>query len=56
MGQRIGDADVEKRITGTTKLYGLIGSPVGHSDSPAMQNYGFQACGVDLAGRGMVIK
>ena len=49
MGQRIGDADVEKRITGTTKLYGLIGSPVGHSDSPAMQNYGFQACGVDGA-------
>lgn len=38
-----------KRITGTTKLYGLIGSPVGHSDSPAMQNYGFQACGVDGA-------
>src|SRR5699024_4337222 len=34
---------------GTTKLYGLIGSPVGHSDSPAMQNYGFQACGVDGA-------
>lgn len=40
---------MEARITGTTKLYGLIGSPVGHSGSPAMQNYGFQACGVDGA-------
>ncbi len=40
---------MEKRITGTTKLFGLIGSPVGHSGSPAMQNYGFQACGVDGA-------
>lgn len=49
MGQRIGDTNVEKRITGTTKLYGLIGSPVGHSGSPAMQNYGFQACGIDGA-------
>ncbi|MCI5622419.1 shikimate dehydrogenase [Anaerostipes sp.] len=40
---------MEARITGTTKLYGLIGSPVGHSGSPAMQNYGFQACDVDGA-------
>jgi quinate/shikimate dehydrogenase len=40
---------MEARIKGTTKLFGLIGSPVGHSASPAMQNYGFQACGVDGA-------
>ena len=41
--------NVEARISGTTKLFGLIGSPVSHSASPAMQNYGFQACGVDGA-------
>ena len=40
---------MEARISGTTKLFGLIGSPVAHSASPAMQNYGFQACGVDGA-------
>ena len=40
---------MEARISGTTKLFGLIGSPVSHSASPAMQNYGFQACGVDGA-------
>ena len=40
---------MEARISGTTKLFGLIGSPVAHSASPAMHNYGFQACGVDGA-------
>ena len=40
---------MEARISGTTKLFRLIGSPVSHSASPAMQNYGFQACGVDGA-------
>ena len=29
---------MERRISGHTKLYGLIGSPVGHSGSPAMYN------------------
>ena len=38
---------MEARISGTTKLFGLIGSPVSHSASPAMQNYGFQVRGVD---------
>lgn len=40
---------MEERITGHTKLYGLIGSPVGHSGSPAMQNYSFKRCGIDAA-------
>lgn len=40
---------MEERITGHTKLYGLIGSPVGHSGSPAMQNYSFKKCGIDAA-------
>ena len=33
---------MEKRINGHTRLYALIGSPVGHSGSPAMQNYSFE--------------
>lgn len=40
---------MEKRINGHTKLYALIGSPVGHSDSPAMQNYSFEKLGLDCA-------
>lgn len=40
---------MEKRITGTTGLLGLIGSPVGHSGSPAMYNYSFQELGIDYA-------
>lgn len=40
---------MEKRINGHTKLYGLIGSPVGHSGSPAMYNYSFQKLGIDAA-------
>lgn len=34
-------------ITGTTKLYGLFGSPVEHSMSPAMYNYCFQKFNLD---------
>ena len=40
---------MEERITGHTKLYALIGSPVGHSGSPAMQNYSFAKLGIDAA-------
>lgn len=40
---------MEKRISGTTTMYGLIGSPVGHSGSPAMYNYSFQKLGIDSA-------
>jgi shikimate dehydrogenase len=40
---------MEKRISGTTALYCLIGTPVGHSGSPAMYNYSFQKLGIDSA-------
>ena len=40
---------MEQRITGTTRLLALIGSPVGHSGSPAMYNYSFQKLGLDYA-------
>ena len=32
---------MEKRITGRTGMFCLIGTPVGHSGSPAMYNYSF---------------
>lgn len=38
---------MEKRISGHTKLLALIGSPVGHSGSPAMYNYSFEKLGLD---------
>lgn len=40
---------MDSRISGHTKLYCLIGSPVGHSGSPAMYNYSFARTGVDAA-------
>lgn len=40
---------MEKRISGTTRLLALFGSPVGHSGSPAMYNYSFQKLGIDYA-------
>lgn len=40
---------MEHRISGTTTLLGLIGSPVGHSGSPAMHNYSFERLGIDYA-------
>ncbi len=46
---RGGSTNMEERITGHTKLYALIGSPVGHSGSPAMQNYSFAKLGIDAA-------
>lgn len=36
-------------INGHTRLLCLIGSPVGHSGSPAMYNYSFQKLGIDCA-------
>ena len=36
-------------ITGTTKLTGLLGSPVAHSISPMMHNMGFDLLGLDYA-------
>ncbi len=38
---------MEYRISGHTELYCLIGSPVGHSLSPAMYNYSFARTGID---------
>jgi shikimate dehydrogenase len=38
---------MEERITGHTGLMALIGSPVGHSGSPAMYNYSFAKLGLD---------
>lgn len=40
---------MEQRIKGTTKLLALIGSPVGHSGSPAMYNFSFRYHGLDYA-------
>ena len=40
---------MESRISGTTGLLALIGSPVGHSGSPAMYNYSFEKLGLDYA-------
>lgn len=40
---------MERRISGTTGLLALIGSPVGHSGSPAMYNYSFEKLGLDYA-------
>lgn len=40
---------MDKSISGTTGLLGLIGAPVGHSKSPAMYNCSFQKLGLDYA-------
>lgn len=40
---------MERRISGHTGLLAVIGSPVGHSASPAMYNYSFQRLGLDYA-------
>lgn len=37
----------KNRITGTTRLTGLLGSPVRHSKSPHIHNTAFQALGLD---------
>lgn len=36
-------------ISGHTRMLCLIGSPVGHSGSPAMYNYSFEKLGIDYA-------
>ncbi len=38
---------MDNRISGRTGLLALIGSPVGHSGSPAMYNYSFERLGLD---------
>ncbi|NDL68460.1 shikimate dehydrogenase [Clostridiales bacterium F-3ap] len=38
-----------ERITGHTRLTGLLGSPVGHSISPMMHNESFRQLGLDYA-------
>lgn len=40
---------MEQRIKGTTQLLCLIGTPVGHSGSPAMHNFAFREHGLDYA-------
>lgn len=40
---------MENRINGHTRLFCLIGSPVGHSGSPAMYNYSFDRLNLDNA-------
>ena len=39
--------NMDSRISGHTGLLALIGSPVGHSGSPAMYNYSFERLGLD---------
>jgi shikimate dehydrogenase len=34
-------------VRGTTRVYGILGDPVAHSRSPAMQNAAFAAAGID---------
>lgn len=40
---------MNKSISATTGLLGLIGTPIGHSKSPAMYNCSFQKLGLDYA-------
>ena len=50
MNERLGEENkMERRISGHTGLLALIGSPVGHSGSPAMYNYSFEKLGLDYA-------
>ncbi len=49
VGFRKGEDKMERRISGHTGLLALIGSPIGHSGSPAMYNYSFEKLGLDYA-------
>jgi len=40
---------MESRISGKTRLLGIIGTPVDHSMSPVMYNYSFAKAGIDYA-------
>lgn len=40
---------MEKRIKGSTGLMAVIGSPISHSGSPEMYNFGFRKLGLDYA-------
>ncbi len=40
---------MEQRISGHTQMLCLIGTPVGHSGSPAMHNFAFREQGLDYA-------
>lgn len=40
---------MRRTINGRTRLVALLGSPVGHSKSPALQNAAFEALGLDYA-------
>ncbi|MBC2296518.1 shikimate dehydrogenase [Listeria welshimeri] len=40
---------MEKRISGSTRLLSLIGTPIDHSKSPIMYNYSFEKAGLDYA-------
>jgi 3-dehydroquinate dehydratase/shikimate dehydrogenase len=43
------DAYKFRRIKKSTKLIGILGMPVGHSQSHIIHNRGFEKCGVDFA-------
>lgn len=43
------DVEMKTEIKGTTKLMALIGTPIGHSGSPAMYNYCFEKDQLDYA-------
>jgi len=45
LGAFLGSIDLE--ISGSTQVYGLIGDPVDHSLSPAIQNAAFRSAGID---------
>src|ERR1700690_2568095 len=45
--ERMKDAYRADHLTGKTRVYGVIGDPIGHSLSPVIQNAGFQARKMD---------
>jgi shikimate dehydrogenase len=47
--ERAGDTPRVRAISGRTRLVGILGWPVEHSLSPAMQNAAFSAAGLDWA-------